>query len=170
MGYLDDNLPDFSALSLPEDGLLFSPSDSSSPSSPSPSSSGINYGQVVGAGASLMGGIGKYMQGEETEKADEYNANIALMKGTFDVEQLGLEEASMLSTQRAQYARAGVEMSGSVLDVALSTATQFEYSKQVANFNAQSEANMDIYEGKVAKSQGEMGLATGILGAVSKLI
>jgi hypothetical protein len=92
------------------------------------------------------------------------------MKGTFDVEQLGLEESSMLATQRAVYARAGVEMSGSPLDVALSTATQFEYSKQVANFNAQSQANMDEYEGKVAAQQGEFGLATGILGAVGKLI
>ena len=39
MSYLDDNLPDFSALSLPEDGLVFS--DSSSASSPAASGGGI---------------------------------------------------------------------------------------------------------------------------------
>ena len=40
----------------------------------------------------------------------------------------------------------------------------------MANFNAQSQANMDEYEGKVAAQQGEFGLATGILGAVGKLL
>ena len=169
MSYLDDNLPDFSNLDLPEDGLVPTFADSPSAAS-SAASSGVNAGQLVSAGASLMGGIGAYMEGKEKQEADEYNANIALMKGTFDVEQLGLEESSMLATQRAVYARAGVEMSGSPLDVALSTATQFEYSKQVANFNAQSQANMDEYEGKVAAQQGEFGLAGGILGAIGKLI
>ena len=170
MSYLDDNLPDFSNLDLPEDGLVPTFADSSSATSPAASSGGIGLGTGLSAGASLMGGIGKYMQGQETQQADDYNASLALMEGTFNVEQLGMEEESTLATQKAMYAKAGVEQSGSVLDVALSTATQYEYSKQVANFNAESAANMDTYEGKIAKSQGEMGLATGILGAVGKLL
>jgi len=155
--------------SLSDEGLSYT-SPYSAPEFSSPSGGGIGMGTAIKAGSSIMAGIGAYMEGKEKQEADEYNANIALMKGTFDVEQLGLEESSMLATQRAVYARAGVEMSGSPLDVALSTATQFEYSKQVANFNAQSQANMDEYEGKVAAQQGEFGLATGILGAVGKLI
>jgi hypothetical protein len=166
-----DTISDISGWTLTEDNLSesntapYTPPEFTSPSGPS-----IPFGNIIGAGASLMGGIGAYMEGKEKQEADEYNANIALMKGTFDVEQLGLEESSMLATQRAVYARAGVEMSGSPLDVALSTATQFEYSKQVADFNAQSQANMDEYEGKVAAQQGEFGLAGGILGAIGKLI
>ena len=92
------------------------------------------------------------------------------MQGQFNVEQLNVSEVSTLSTQRAAYAKAGIMQSGSVLDTALQTATQFEYSKQVATYNAQSAANMDIYEGKVAKSQGEMELATGLLKGVGSLL
>jgi hypothetical protein len=169
MSYLDDNLPDFSTLSLPEDGLLFS--DSSSAASPSASSGGeIGMGQAFSAGASVMAGVGVYMQGQEMAGADEYNASLELMEGTFNVEQIGMEEGSTLSTQKAMYAKSGVEQSGSVLDVALNTATEYEYSKQVANYNAQSAANMDNYEAAMAKSKGKMGLAEGILGAVGKLI
>jgi hypothetical protein len=50
------------------------------------------------------------------------------------------------------------------LDTALATATQYEYSKQVATYNAQSQANMDTYEAKVAKEQGNLALAGGLLG------
>ena len=163
MGYLDDNLPDFSALSLPEDGLLFSPSDSSSPSPSMP-------WNVASAGATVMAGVGAYMQGQEMAGAYEYNASLALMQGQFEVDEISGKEDETLSTQKAMYAKAGVEQSGSVLDVALDTATNYEYDKLVAQYNAQSAANMDEYEAKMAKSKGEMGLATGILGAVAKLI
>ena len=169
MGYLDDNLPDFSALSLPEDGLLFS--DSSSVASPSASSGGgIGMGQAFSAGASVMAGVGAYMQGQEMAGAYEYNASLELMKGQFEVEEISGAEASKLSTQKAEYAKAGVEQSGSVLDVALNTATNMEYDKQVAMFNAKSAAAMDDYEAKMAKSKGDMGLSMGILGGVLKLL
>ena len=135
------------------------------------SASGMpSAGSVLGAGASILGGIGSYMAGQETAGADEYNASLALMQGQFQVEQIEGEETDTLSTQKAMYAKAGVAQSGSVLDTALQTATQFEYSKQVATYNAQSAANMDIYEGKVAKSQGEMELATGLLKGVGSLL
>jgi hypothetical protein len=118
---------------------------------------------IAAAGGSILSGIGGYMQGQETAAADEYNAGLAIMKGQFQVEEIGTEETQTISTQKAMYAKAGVAMSGSVLDTALSTATQFEYSKEIATFNAQSQANMDNYEAKVAKSQGQFALASGLL-------
>ena len=160
MSFLDDNLPDFSSLSLPEDGMIFAPSTPSSTSSPS---TGNNVPTFLKAGGDVLSGIGAYMQGQEEAGAYEYNASLALMEGKFNVEQINLDETQTLSTQKAMYAKAGVESSGSVLDTALNTATQFEYSKQVENFNAQSKANMDIYEAKMAKSKGQFGLATGLL-------
>ena len=172
MGYLDDNLPDFSALSLPEDGLLFSdsPSVASSVASPAASGGGIGLGTAIKAGSSIMAGVGAYMQGQEMAGAYEYNASLELMKGQFEVEEISGEEAAKLSTQKAEYAKAGVEQSGSVLDVALNTATNMEYDKQVAMFNAKSAAAMDDYEAKMAKSKGDMGLSMGILGAAVSLL
>ena len=168
MSYLDDNLPDFSALSLPEDGLVFS--DSSSVASPVASGGGIGLGTAKKAGSSIIAGVGAYMQGQEMAGAYEYNASLELMKGQFEVEEISGEEAAKLSTQKAEYAKAGVEQSGSVLDVALNTATNMEYDKQVAMFNAKSAAAMDDYEAKMAKSKGDMGLSMGILGAAVSLL
>ena len=133
-------------------------------------SSGVPIGSVVSAGADILGGIGGYLQGQETQQADEYNASLALMQGQFQTEQIGEEETQTLSTQKAIYAKVGVEQSGSVLDTALSTATQYEYSKEIANYNAQSQANMDNYEGEVAAQQGKIALASGFLKAAGSLL
>jgi hypothetical protein len=142
----------------------------SSVASPAASSGGIGLGTAIKAGSSIMAGVGAYMQGQEMAGAYEYNASLELMKGQFEVEEISGKEDETLSTQKAMYAKAGVEQSGSVLDVALDTATNYEYDKQVATFNAQSAANMDEYEAKMAKSKGDMGLSMGILGAAVSLL
>ena len=166
-----DTISDISGWTLTEDNLSesntapYTPPEFTSPSGPS-----IPFGNIIGAGASVMAGVGAYMQGQEMAGAYEYNASLELMKGQFEVEEISGEEAAKLSTQKAEYAKAGVEQSGSVLDVALNTATNMEYDKQVAMFNAKSAAAMDDYEAKMAKSKGDMGLGMGILGAAVSLL
>lgn len=166
-----DTISDISGWTLTEDNLSesntapYTPPEFTSPSGPS-----IPFGNIIGAGASVMAGVGAYMQGQEMAGAYEYNASLELMKGQFEVEEISGEEAAKLSTQKAEYAKAGVEQSGSVLDVALNTATNMEYDKQVAMFNAKSAAAMDDYEAKMAKSKGDMGLSMGILGAAVSLL
>lgn len=171
MSYLDDNLPDFSNLSLPEDGLVSMPTTVPTATNPIPAaSSSLPIGNMISAGGDIISGIGGYMQGQEEAGADEYNANLALMEGQFQVEQIGEEESETLATQKAMYAKAGVEQEGSVLDVAMSTATQYEYSKQVAMFNAKSAATMDNYEAAMAKSKGDFALAGGLLSGAGALM
>ena len=174
-------MPDFSNLSLtpaqsgsdqvPLDNLNVSglnvTSNSSNSNIPTPS---IGAGTLTSAFGSVIQGIGGYMQGQEEAGADEYNASLALMQGQFNVEQIGLQEGETLSTQKAMYAKAGVEQSGSVLDTALNTATNFEYDKQVATFNAKSSANMYNYEAQVAKQQGSFALGSGIAEGLLSLI
>ena len=176
----EDLLPDFSGLSLTPtnsdqvpldninvDGLNVT-SNSSNSNIPTPS---IGAGTLTSAFGSILSGIGGYMQGQEEAGADEYNASLALMEGEFNVEQIGLQEKNTLSTQKAMYAKAGVEQSGSVLDTALNTATNFEYDKQVATFNSQSAANMYDYKARVAKQQGAFALGSGIAeGALSLIL
>lgn len=170
---IDDVMSDFSNLSLtptqsgsdqvPLDNLdvngLNVTSNSNNSNIPTPS---IGAGTLTSAFGSVIQGIGGYMQGQEEAGADEYNASLALMQGEFNVQNIGLQEGETLSTQKAMYAKAGVEQSGSVLDTALNTATNFEYDKQVATFNAKSAANMDQYEARVAKQQGGFALGAGI--------
>ena len=169
-----DTISDISGWTLTEDSLsdegLSYTSPYSAPEFSSPSGGGIGMGTAIKAGSSIMAGVGAYMQGQEMAGAYEYNASLELMKGQFEVEEISGEEAAKLSTQKAEYAKAGVEQSGSVLDVALNTATNMEYDKQVAMFNAKSAAAMDDYEAKMAKSKGDMGLSMGILGAAVSLL
>ena len=73
-----DTISDISGWTLTEDNL--------SESNTAP------FGNIIGAGASVMAGVGAYMQGEEMAGAYEYNASLALMKGQFEVEEISGQE------------------------------------------------------------------------------
>lgn len=129
----------------------------------------MGIGSLMGAGGDFISAYGYSVQGTEEQQAYDYNANLALMQGSFDVNQLNLQETDTLSTQKAMYAKAGVEMSGSPLDTAVNTASNFELDKQITTYNAQSAANMDTYEGKVAKQQADFQAGMSVLGGVEDL-
>lgn len=125
--------------------------------------------QGMAAGGAILGAFGDIMAGDEANQADDYNASLALMQGQFSNQQLDLQETSTLSTQKAMYAKAGVEMSGSPLDTALNTASQFEMDKQINTYNAASAANMDTYEGQVAKNKGAFSAAGSLIGGAEQV-
>lgn len=122
-----------------------------------------SLGTALKAGGSILGAFGDIMAGDESQQADEYNAQLALEQGQFELRNLDTAETDTLSSQHAIYAKAGVTMSGSPLDTAINTASQFEMDKQITNYNAQSKANMLQYEGKVAKQKGEFAAAESLL-------
>lgn len=112
-------------------------------------------GSILNIGGDLFSAFGDFTAGAQSQQAYEYNANLALEQGKIDVQQLDYQEHATLSSQKAIYGKAGVAMSGSVFDAAASTASQFEMDKQIANYNAQSKANMDRYEGEMAKKKAD---------------
>ena len=126
-------------------------------------------GSLMGIAGDFLSAYGAVTQGQEEQQAYNYNANLALMQGSFDVNQLNLQETDTLSTQKAIYAKAGVEMSGSPLDTAVNTASNFELDKQIATYNAQSKANMDRYEGEVAKQQADFKAGMDVFSGVADL-
>lgn len=128
-----------------------------------------SLGQGLGFVGSVVGAYGDVVAGQESQQAYDYNANLALEQGQVNVEQTGLQETSTLSTQKAMYAKAGVSMSGSPLDTAVNTASQFEMDKQIETYNAQSQANMDRYEGAVAAQQANFKAGMSLLGGVEDL-
>lgn len=133
------------------------------------SGNSLSLGNVLQAGGSFLGAFGDIMVGDQTAAADNYNAQLALEQGQFSVDDLNLREADMLSTQKAMYAKAGVTMSGSPLDTAFNTATQFERDKQIATYNAQSKANMYQYEGQVAQAQAQFKSGQDMLSGATQL-
>ena len=117
---------------------------------------------LVGTGISAFGSL---QEGKQIQQADEYNAQLALEQGEMDVFQIEKEEAGLTSTQKAAYAKAGVTLSGSPLEVMLQSATNFEMDKATAKYNAESKANMLRYEGKVAKASGKFNAAKILMGS-----
>lgn len=133
------------------------------------SGNGLSLGPFLKFGGSAVSAFGDILAGDESQEAYEYNAQLALTQGQFEIEDLETAQADTLSTQKAMYAKAGVTMSGSPLDTAFNTASQFERDKQITNYNAQSKANMYQYEGKVAKSQGEFKAGESLLAGAGEL-
>lgn len=133
------------------------------------SAPGIGPGTALSALSSGLGAFGSLLAGQESQDAYNYNAQLALTQGQFEVQDLDTAEQDTLSTQKAMYAKAGVTMSGSPLDVAVHTASGFEMDKQIANYNSQSKANMLTYEGKVAKSQSQIKAGSQLLSGAATL-
>ena len=130
------------------------------------SSSGMGgFASGLKAAGMLGKAYGTLQVGKEVKAADEYNAALVREQGVMEQYQIDKAEVSLLSTQRAMYAKSGVTQSGSPLDTALASAAGFELDKQIANYNTQSKANMLDYEGKMAeknaKSQATMQLLEG---------
>ena len=135
------------------------------------------WGDILKFGGDILGGVGGLMQGEEMNDAYRYNAQVLNEQaqlveaaGGLKVEELGVAEDEMLGTQKSTYARAGVTMSGSPTDVALQTATNFEYDKLVTKYNAdvqasnlKSQASLDTYYGKMSKQKGEFSFGQSLL-------
>ena len=121
---------------------------------------------LVGTGISAFGSL---QEGKQIQQADEYNAQLALEQGEMDVFQIEKEEAGLTSTQKAMYAKAGVTMSGSPLEVMLQSATNYEMDKATAKYNAESKANMYRYEGRVARTQGKFNAIKTLLGGGLKM-
>jgi hypothetical protein len=135
------------------------------------------WGDILKVGGDIFGGIGSFMQGSEMNDAYKYNAQVLNEQaqlveaaGALKVEEIGVAEDEMLGTQKAVYARAGVTMSGSPTDVALQTATNFEYDKLVTKYNTEvaaskmkSEAGLQTYYGRMSKQKGEFAFGQSLI-------
>ncbi len=125
----------------------------------------------------IFQGAGDLMVGAETQNAYNYNSAIlanqaqeALTAGELTVEEIDAAEKVLLSTQKAMYAKAGVTSHGSPTDVALETATNFEFDKLVTTYNAkvaasnlESKAALEKYYGQVAANKAQFNMGQALL-------
>lgn len=136
-----------------------------------------NSSQGMGFLGDILGGVGSYLAAKEEQGAYNYNAQIfdtqaseVMTASDFQIRDIEGQEGFMLDTQKAQYAKAGVTMNGSPTDVAVATATNFEFDKLVTTYNSkvqaqelQSKADMERYYGKVAVNRGKFQLGMSLL-------
>jgi hypothetical protein len=153
----------------------------------SPSSSGFSFGDagmlLKGAGTAISM-FGEYQQGQAQKEAFDFNATLEdfsaeATKVAGEQEQASIEsgEESMLSTQRAITAKNNVTMSGSPLDAALVTASNFEMDKAVADYNNkikvlqyQSKASQDRYYGQVAQNESRTKMASTLMSGIGSIV
>lgn len=96
---------------------------------------------------------GNYKSAQEQAKAEKYNANIASQRamairiaGQNETARLRRQKDTLLSTQKARYAKAGVLFEGSPMEVMIDSATQYELDIANTRYNYETEALMQDYE------------------------
>lgn len=127
------------------------------------------------------GGIGAYASlraGKAQEKMAKYNAAVAMREAAAAKEAAAYEEKQqrrqtekLLSKQRAAYAKAGVQFTGSPLLVMEETAAEAELDAlairrggEIAAGRAISQAALDRMRGKQFRRAGRIGAVTSLLG------
>jgi len=98
-------------------------------------------------------------EGNAMSAAEKANANLADLtagqvrqSGAYEVSQISREKASMMSTQKARYAKSGVLITeGSPIEVMADTAAQYEMDILATEYNTEVEARKYDYEAQVRR-------------------
>jgi hypothetical protein len=128
---------------------------------------GITAG--LGAGSSLMGGIGRFMQGRSERAAYDYNAAITLEETRKREEEATAKFRHLMGRQKSLYARAGVDIaSGSPLITIAETAAREVDEEQAIREAGEEQYTLQKYYGKVAAWSGMMGGVSEFLTGLSR--
>ena len=146
-----------------------------------------SFSSIATAGMQIaspfMGAKAQRDQGLDMQAAFNYNAVLADLQaeeaataGRVAQEQLDRSERSLLSTQQAQYAKAGVMLTGSALDTMLRSATEFEFDRGIEKYNTQiavqryrSQAAVQRYYGEVSRYTATVGSQTSLISGIPKI-
>jgi hypothetical protein len=110
---------------------------------------------------------GLYSQGKLEQEAYNQNADLITQSAALEKEKITREATLMQGAQRAAYARSGVTISGSALDVMLNTATNYEYDKMIIDYNAKLQASQQRYYGQQAYSKGMFKVGQSLISGVA---
>lgn len=127
---------------------------------------------AVGTGLSA---VSQYQQGQTAAAAYEYNAKVAEAEGRARKQKAGLEEEQsreklkrILGTQRALYAKAGVDItSGSPLLTMMDTAMEGEKEAQLIRYGGEVEEAQAINQARLQRMYGAGARRAGTVGGVS---
>lgn len=101
-------------------------------------------------------------QGQQTEKAANFNAKVAennalasQQQAEFDVNRIRRKNVLLAGRQRAAAAKSGVELSGSVDDVMFDSSVQGELEAMAALYTGEVAANRERSGGQLSRMQGQ---------------
>ena len=121
---------------------------------------------VIGMGVSAYG---SYREGQDAAEASKYNAQVSREEaqmteasGALDAERQRKQVSRLIGTQKAGYAGAGVELTGSPLDAMIYTAAEGELDAQIIEYNTKIKARGAMsqaeYDEKLAGTYQRSGL------------
>ncbi len=117
---------------------------------------------VVGATASVAGGISAMQQGKAQAKALGQQAERQKEAGELEAARKRREARFLQGAQAARFAKAGVDITGTPLQVMEETAKQQELDAMLLRFGGDIAATRTKSEGELAKRRGTSGLIKGL--------
>lgn len=129
------------------------------------------------AGGAVLAGAGAIYGGYKQKQALEYNAKLAeqsaeqaKVKAAYDEAAHRENVAKFISSQRAEYGKSGVEMSGSPLLVIKDTIAKSELDALAIRYGGEIEARQLRSKGAGLRAEGQTARTAGYLGAGSSLL
>jgi len=121
----------------------------------------IQQGYAASAQAKANANLAE-MQGKETNIANEYNAAVARANAEaikasseIDIQKQLKAKGALRGAQVAGYAKAGVRLEGSPLEVMIDSAAQAELDIAITEYNAKTSASQAEYQAKEFGRQGQ---------------
>ena len=136
---------------------------------------------ITGSLSSAFGSYSKNRSAEQISqynaKLSDYNAAVALQNARLIEQSAALELArgekakkTLISKQRAYYAKAGVKSVGSPFDVEVDTASEFELDLQIEYWNAQVAATAQVAQSRLDKATSNLHRAQAVMYGNMKIV
>lgn len=119
-------------------------------------------GTAVSAGASVLGGIAAQQQASFQAKIARQNAEIARQRGEAESVRIERDRRRRLGLLRASIGAAGLQPTGSPLDLLAEEAMEAEEARLMALFGAEGVARQEEINARTARLRGQAGLVGGI--------
>lgn len=126
--------------------------------------------QAMSAASTYAQGQAQASAYEASARAAEQQAQAQRKKGEYQAGVIRDKGQSVLSTQRARYGASGVAMTGTPLEVALSTTRDVEMDALMARYNAEVDARRSEGQASIYRSQASAASRAGTIGAVGTLL
>lgn len=134
-------------------------------------------GLITGILAALVSAGGVVYSAQQQKKTADYRAKLAeeageeVQAGT-EVEKARAEREGkrLLARQRAMYAKSGVKMEGSPLEVLADTQAELDLDQMIIEHGGMSRASAYEREGMFLRQQGKSAQTAGYIGAGSSLL
>lgn len=137
---------------------------------------------AIAAAGAAAGAYSSVQAADQQEKASKYNAAVdrnnalnASRAAKYQADRIAKRNRLIAGKQRAGYAKAGIDLSGSAEDVMMDSAIEGELDRQVALYSGltaaqsnEARARLSEFEGSSAKRAGYVRAGASVLGGASQ--